>query len=149
MNIKTFGRRLAGGLLAAGILATGIIGAAPANANKIDCTVDPCPDLTFTNFTSYKPKGHGLYVSYEVRNHGSKDSGGFKTLITLNGQPAHVVAHPGLAAGATHSFSNYFAIPIGPGGTPPTVEVRAIVDAGGEVEESDETNNKVQQTVII
>lgn len=149
MNIKTLALKLAGGLLAAGILATTLTGATHAGLKQIDCAVDPCPDLTVSDLTTYKTKGSGLFVSFEVTNTGKATAGASKTGIALNGYTAYVVSHPALAPGASASYHNFFAIPIGPGGIPSTVVVSVTADAGGDVLESDETNNALTKTVAL
>lgn len=87
----------------------------------------PKPDLVVTN----------VFINeFTVGNQGGSAAGPFSATVALQGQPTQTVQFPaGLAAGAqeTRTFSGTCDGPL----------ATVVVDSGGTVDESDETNNQL------
>jgi subtilase family serine protease len=99
-------------------------------------------------------QGENLAITETTKNQGTADSGASSTRVVLARDAALTdligsqdLSHSGLAQGASEEKSGSIAVPAGlPSGF---YYVGAIADISEQVEESDETNNKYSQQIIV
>jgi nitrous oxidase accessory protein NosD len=104
--------------------------------NELVCTPCPKPDLNVTE--KFETLLDGTFtVNYTVANVGGGDAGASNTTIYVDGIPVKKDAVPALAAGANYTNT------VGPFDCPcgTTVNVTVCADNDDVVDESDETNN--------
>ncbi len=107
------------------------------------CTAPEEPDLTITE-KSETLDGSTFTVTYTVKNNGGGNAGASTTSISVDGTQVATDSVGALAAGATHDGTVVIDSFDCPCGTDVTVKVCA--DNDGVVDESDETNNCLENT---
>lgn len=103
------------------------------------------PDLKVTDLAPVAAQLFGWNVKVSVKNLGSVNSSAFDIKLYRDGALKDTLNVPGLIAGAqaTLTFPNYnFGCP----DNAPRFTLRAVADASGKINESDENNNAYQES---